>query len=98
MKVCILLCSSVCVLYLLNLAECTDDYVRTFYNHPQGQYRLNFSGRVQTPSVKNMQLENEQGEVLLQFGKVDAATFHLDYKAPFTAFSAFSASLCQFDL
>lgn len=52
----------------------------------EGQYRLNFSGRVLTPSVKNMQLENEQGEVLLQFGKVDEDTFHLDYKSPFTAF------------
>jgi hypothetical protein len=64
----------------------------------EGQYRLNFSGRVQTPSVKNMQLEDEQGEVLLQFGKVDENRFHLDYKAPFTAFGAFAAALCQFDL
>lgn len=64
----------------------------------QGQYRLNFSGRVQTASVKNMQLENEQGEVLLQFGKVDEQRFHLDFRAPFTAFSAFGAALCQFDL
>eukprot|EP00804_Cyclotella_cryptica_P028994 CCRYP_012412-RA/>CCRYP_012412-RA protein AED:0.04 eAED:-0.02 QI:0/0/0/1/1/1/2/0/335 len=63
-----------------------------------GQYRLNFSGRVLTPSVKNMQLESEQGEILLQFGKVDDQRFHLDYKAPFTAFSAFGAALCQFDL
>ena len=47
----------------------------------EGQYRLNFSGRVLTPSVKNMQLENEYGECLLQFGKVDEEnTFHLDYK------------------
>ncbi|KAL7484977.1 hypothetical protein ACHAW6_010579 [Cyclotella cf. meneghiniana] len=64
----------------------------------QGQYRLNFSGRVLIPSVKNMQLENEQGEILLQFGKVDDQRFHLDYRAPFTAFSAFGAALCQFDL
>jgi tubby-related protein 1 len=63
-----------------------------------GQYRLNFSGRVLIPSVKNMQLENDQGEILLQFGKVDDQRFHLDYKAPFTAVSAFAAALCQFDL
>lgn len=92
-----------------------------------GHYRLNFSGRVLEPSVKNMQLE-ASGEVLLQFGKVDEDTFHLDYKAskrallagcltkdishsnaptsqnnilgqaPFTAFSAFGAALCQFDM
>lgn len=62
-----------------------------------GHYRLNFSGRVLEPSVKNMQLE-AGGEVMLQFGKVDEDTFHLDYKAPFTAFSAFGAALCQFDL
>lgn len=64
----------------------------------EGQYRLNFGGRVLTPSVKNMQLENENGEVLLQFGKVDDKRFHLDYKAPFNAFSAFGAAICQFDL
>lgn len=46
----------------------------------EGQYRLNFSGRVLTPSVKNMQLETEQGECLLQFGKVGENTFHLDFK------------------
>lgn len=63
-----------------------------------GQYRLNFQGRVLVASVKNMQLENEQGEILLQFGKVSQNSFHLDYKAPFTAFSAFGAALCQFDL
>ena len=45
-----------------------------------GHYRLNFSGRVLEPSVKNMQLE-AAGEILLQFGKVDEDTFHLDYKA-----------------
>lgn len=46
----------------------------------EGQYRLNFSGRVLVPSVKNMQLENEHGECLLQFGKVGDDKFHLDYK------------------
>lgn len=67
--------------------------------YQEGQYRLNFSGRVLTPSIKNMQLENEHGECLLQFGKVDEENrFHLDYKAPFTAFSAFGVALCQFDL
>ncbi|KAL9189157.1 hypothetical protein ACHAXT_011647 [Thalassiosira profunda] len=64
----------------------------------EGQYRLNLSGRVLLPSVKNMQLETSGGECLLQFGRVDENTFHLDYKAPFTAFSAFGAALCQFDL
>mmetsp|Transcript_22950 Transcript_22950/g.48189 ORF Transcript_22950/g.48189 Transcript_22950/m.48189 type:complete len:278 (-) Transcript_22950:1849-2682(-) len=63
------------------------------------RYRLDFNGRVLVPSVKNMQLMNEQGEILLQFGKVDKkGRFHLDYKAPFTAFSALGAALAQFDL
>lgn len=46
----------------------------------EGQYRLNFSGRVLTPSVKNMQLETDQSECLLQFGKVGENKFHLDFK------------------
>ncbi|KAK1747622.1 tubby family protein [Skeletonema marinoi] len=64
----------------------------------EGQYRLNFQGRVLTPSVKNMQLEDQVGQTFLQFGKVDDARFHLDFKAPFTAVSAFAAALAQFDL
>lgn len=70
-----------------------------------------------------MQLENDKGECLLQFGRVDDKAFHLDYKvtsfyressvfllsknahllellaqAPFTAYTAFGAAICQFDL
>lgn len=80
-----------------NLSSYTKHYSH-YFPSKIGQYRLNFNGRVQTPSVKNMQLENEQGEILLQFGKVNGQRFHLDYKAPFTAFSAFGAALCQFDM
>ena len=45
-----------------------------------GQYRLNFGGRVSVPSVKNLQMINDNGEVILQFGKVGGNRFHLDYK------------------
>ncbi len=48
--------------------------------YDNGQYRLNFSGRVTTASVKNMQIINEEGEILLQFGKVNEHKFHLDFK------------------
>ena len=60
----------------------------------EGQYRLNFSGRVLTPSVKNMQLENEKGECLLQFGKVNEEdTFHLDYKVSLCVVLWFACSI-----
>jgi len=59
----------------------------------EGQYRLSFSGRVLFPSVKNMQLENEQGELLMQFGKVDDETFHLDYKVSAASFFLYCPSL-----
>jgi len=45
-----------------------------------------------------MQLEDQVGQTFLQFGKVDDARFHLDFKAPFSAVSAFAAALAQFDL
>lgn len=63
-----------------------------------GQYRLNFGGRVTVPSVKNMQVEDERGEIIAQFGKIAENRFHLDYKAPMTAFQAFGLALTQFDL
>ena len=45
-----------------------------------GQYRLNFRGRVSIPSVKNMQLVNDQDDIIAQFGRVGEDRFHLDYK------------------
>lgn len=63
-----------------------------------GQYRLNFRGRVTVPSVKNFQLADDDGNVLLQFGRVSDHKFHLDFRRPFCAATAFAAALTQFDI
>jgi tubby-related protein 1 len=65
-----------------------------------GNYRLNFNGRVSMPSVKNYQLVAADAidDIICQFGKVDEDVFHLDYKAPLNAFQAFAFALCQFNL
>ena len=73
----------------------------------RGQYRLNFRGRVTTPSVKNFQIvhtshdgasQSPNSEVIVQFGRVSDNTFHLDFKKPFNMFQAFGIALAQFDL
>jgi hypothetical protein len=65
-----------------------------------GNYRLNFRGRVNLPSVKNFQLvpKDDIDHIVCQFGKVDEDIFHLDFKAPLNAFQAFALALCQFNL
>lgn len=65
-----------------------------------GNYRLNFHGRVNLPSVKNFQIVpvNDIDDVICQFGKVEKDEFHLDFKAPLNAFQAFALALCQFNL
>lgn len=65
-----------------------------------GNYRLNFKGRVSVPSVKNFQLvaPDEIENVICQFGKIGEDRFHLDFKAPLNAFQAFALALCQFNL
>lgn len=63
-----------------------------------GEYKLNFKGRVTTPSVKNMQLVDDHNEIIIQFGKVGDDRFHLDYKAPFNAFQAFALALTVMDM
>lgn len=77
----------------------------------RGSYRLNFGGRVTLPSVKNFQLvkmsnvieENmdvdvtKLDDVLLQFGRVGDDEFHLDFRAPMTAFQAMGIVLAQFN-
>lgn len=65
-----------------------------------GNYRLNFHGRVSVPSVKNFQLisPDDPDNIICQFGKVGEDKFHLDFKTPMNAFQAFSLALCQFNL
>ena len=63
-----------------------------------GQYRLNFRGRVTIPSVKNFQLGDDDGNVLLQFGRVSDHKFHLDFRHPFCPATAFAAAITQFDI
>ncbi|CAM9148630.1 unnamed protein product, partial [Ectocarpus fasciculatus] len=65
-----------------------------------GNYRLNFHGRVSVPSVKNFQLSSrdEPDHVVCQFGKVGDDRFHLDFKAPLNAFQAFAIALTQFNI
>ncbi|KAJ1423537.1 Tub family-domain-containing protein [Ochromonadaceae sp. CCMP2298] len=65
-----------------------------------GNYRLNFHGRVSLPSVKNFQMVSRDNidDIICQFGKVDEDVFHLDFKAPITAYQAFAFALCQFNL
>ena len=65
-----------------------------------GNYRLNFRGRVNLPSVKNFQLVpcDNIDFIICQFGKVDEEVFHLDFRAPLNAMQAFALALCQFNL
>lgn len=65
-----------------------------------GNFRLNFHGRVSVPSVKNFQLisVDDVDNIVCQFGKVDDDRFHMDYKTPFNALQAFALALSQFNL
>ena len=65
-----------------------------------GNFRLNFGGRVTIPSVKNYQLvySHDVNEIICQFGKVGDEKFHLDYKFPLNALQAFATAICQFNL
>ena len=65
-----------------------------------GNYRLNFHGRVTIPSVKNYQLTSPEdiSNVVCQFGKVGDDRFHLDFKTPLNAVQAFAIALTQFSL
>jgi tubby-related protein 1 len=68
--------------------------------YENGNYRLNFNGRVTMASVKNFQLVSPDmpNYIVCQFGKVGEDRFHLDFKAPLNAISAFVMALCQFNL
>ena len=65
-----------------------------------GNFRLNFRGRVSVPSVKNFQLvsPDDIDHIICQFGKIGDDRYHLDFKAPLNAFQAFAFAICQFNL
>ncbi|CAL5084570.1 unnamed protein product [Urochloa decumbens] len=69
---------------------------------------LNFHGRVMVASVKNFQLvasgvttptpsNQEDDDVILQFGKIGKDLFSMDYRYPISAFEAFAICLSSFD-
>ncbi|CAN0047421.1 unnamed protein product, partial [Choristocarpus tenellus] len=66
--------------------------------YENGNYHLNFKGRVTVPSVKNFQLTSpdDVDHIVCQFGKVGDDEFNLDYRAPINAFQAFSIAMAQF--
>ena len=68
--------------------------------YQDGNYRLNFRGRVNQASVKNFQLttEDDIDDIILLFGKVGVNRFHLDFKAPLNSIQAFCIALAQFNL
>lgn len=69
------------------------------WNEELNAYCLNFNGRVTEASVKNFQLvtEDNQGYVILQFGKIGPNTFTMDYQWPMSALQAFGICLSAFD-
>ena len=66
-----------------------------------GKYSLDFRGRGKIASVKNFQLNVAadpgrragQAAIVLQFAKVSANRFHLDFAAPFTPTTAFALAV-----
>ena len=89
------------------LTDPVEAQARQFYSlsskepvYEKGNYRLNFYGRVSKPSVKNFQLVNidDPDDIICQFGKVGEDKFHLDFKAPMSAFQAFGIALTQFNI
>jgi tubby and related proteins len=69
------------------------------WNDALGAYCLNFRGRVTQASVKNFQLiaEDDPDRVIVQFGRVGANTFTLDYAFPIGPLQAFATALAALD-
>ncbi len=61
-------------------------------------YVLNFSGRVNMPSIKNFILEdvNSQKEILM-FGKIDKENFRLQISSPLNCVIGAAVALVQFE-
>ncbi|XP_066382020.1 tubby-like F-box protein 11 [Miscanthus floridulus] len=76
------------------------------WHEPLQCWCLNFHGRVTVASVKNFQLvasgesdpnNQDDDDVILQFGKIGKDLFTMDYRYPISAFQAFAICLSSFD-
>ncbi|KAM3822480.1 tubby-related protein 2 isoform 2-T4 [Vipera latastei] len=69
------------------------------WNEETQSYVLNFHGRVTQASVKNFQIisEDDPDYIVLQFGRVAADVFTMDYRFPLCALQAFAICLSSFD-
>lgn len=64
------------------------------WNEGSQVYQLDFGGRVTQESAKNFQIEY-QGKQVMQFGRIDANAYTLDFQYPLTAIQAFSVALAN---
>lgn len=68
------------------------------YSKGGGRWGLNFHGRGREASSKNMQLEDDAGNVMVQVAKWDTNTYNVDFRAPFNMYQAFGFAIAQLDL
>lgn len=68
------------------------------YKKPDGNYGLNFFGRGQQMSCRNMQLLDSNEKVVCQVAKWDTAVYNVDFAAPCSSFLAFAFALAQLDI
>ncbi len=64
------------------------------WNETNQVYQLDFGGRVTQESAKNFQIEFN-GKQVMQFGRIDANAYTLDFEWPFTTIHAFSIALAN---
>lgn len=69
------------------------------WNDETQSYVLNFHGRVTQASVKNFQIvhDSDPDYIVMQFGRVTADVFSMDYRYPLCAVQAFAIALSSFD-
>ncbi|GAX15604.1 hypothetical protein FisN_3Hh074 [Fistulifera solaris] len=68
------------------------------YKKPDGSLGLNFYGRGQQASCRNMQLIDTSETVVCQVAKWDTCVHNVDFASPFSSFLAFAFALAQLDL
>jgi hypothetical protein len=65
------------------------------YKTKNGDFALNFYGRCQLPHPANIQMEDGNGQVVIQVCQRDDDKFSLDFRAPLNAFQAFGFAVAQ---
>ena len=85
-----------------DVSDCRSRYVKVLHSRRRSEYRqpflIRFRGRGGRSSTRNLQIVTAIGEIVFQMARWNEDEFTVDFKNPYTAYTAFGMALAQLEI